>query len=120
MDGRAHLPGESVSRLYLADLGFAPPRLQVPFPAPRGGKYWIDFGLDDVKAWGEFDGTGKYFDPEMLKGDSSREALRKEKDREDWIRGRSQWRFARWGSPHIGCAKSLGSHLAKFGITPVA
>lgn len=120
MDGRAHLPGESTSRLYLADLGFAPPRLQVPFPAPHGATYWIDFGLDDVKAWGEFDGTGKYFDPEMLKGDSSREALRKEKDREDWIRGRSQWRFARWGSPHISSAASLGSHLAMFGITPVS
>jgi hypothetical protein len=119
MDGRAHLPGESISRVYLADLGFAAPRLQVPFPAPRGGTYWIDFGLDDVRAWGEFDGTGKYFDPAMLKGDSSREALRKEKDREDWIRGRSQWRLARWGSAHIASAKSLGSHLAKFGITPL-
>lgn len=30
-DGRAQLPGESVSRLYLDDLGFARPRLQVPF-----------------------------------------------------------------------------------------
>ena len=62
-DGRAQLPGESVSRLYLDDLGFAPPRLQVPFPGPRGEEYLIDFGLDDMGVWGEFDGVGKYFDP---------------------------------------------------------
>lgn len=117
-DGRAQLPGESTSRLYLADLGFAPPRLQVPFEGPAGATYWIDFALEDVQAWGEFDGLGKYFDPQMLRGATTREALRDEKDREDWIRGRSQWRFARWGSAHIGTADSLGSRLASFGIIP--
>ena len=117
-DGRAELPGESVSRLYLVDLGFSPPRLQVPFAGPAGRIYRIDFGLDDVQTWGEFDGVGKYFDPQMLRERSSREALRAEKEREDWIRGRSQWRFARWGSQHISSAAALGSRLRSFGITP--
>lgn len=117
-DGKAQLPGESISRLYLTDLGFRRPRLQVPFGGPRGVTYRIDFGLDDVRAWGEFDGTGKYFDPVMLRSGSSREALLAEKEREDWIRGRSQWRFARWGSPHISSAAALGTRLRSFGITP--
>ncbi|WP_139230931.1 hypothetical protein [Microbacterium sp. cf046] len=117
-EGRAQLPGESTSRLYLADLGFARPRLQVPFPGPNGAVYRIDFGLDDVRAWGEFDGMGKYLDTEMLGTTSSRKALQDEKEREDWIRGRSQWRFARWGSAHIATARALGSRLASFGIAP--
>ena len=56
-DGRAQLPGESVSRIRLAELGFARPRLQVAVPGPDGrGLYFVDFGLDDVHAFGEFDG----------------------------------------------------------------
>lgn len=117
-DGRAQLPGESVSRLHLVDLGFAPPRLQVPIPGPSGEPWAVDFGLDDVSAWGEFDGVGKYTDPAMLRGKSSQEALLAEKFREDWIRGRSQRKFARWGNPHIATARALGDRLAAFHIYP--
>ncbi|WP_159500216.1 hypothetical protein [Microbacterium sp. 18062] len=117
-DGQAQLPGESVSRLYLADLGFAPPRLQVPFRGPRGERFEIDFGLEDVPAWGEFDGVGKYFDPAMLGTRTTREAFVREKEREDWIRGRSKRPFARWGMPHIDTALTLGRRLAAFGVVP--
>ncbi|WP_109209077.1 MULTISPECIES: type IV toxin-antitoxin system AbiEi family antitoxin domain-containing protein [Microbacterium] len=117
-DGRAHLPGESVSRLYLDDLGFAAPRLQVPFEGPGGRRYEIDFGLDDVDAWGEFDGEGKYSDPAMLRGRTSREVFIREKEREDWIRGHSGRSFVRWGSPHITSAEALRRRLADFHIAP--
>jgi hypothetical protein len=117
-DGRAQLPGESVSRLHLVDLGFAVPRLQVPFPGPKGEPWAIDFGLDDVGAWGEFDGVGKYTDPSMLQGRSSQDAVLAEKFREDWIRGRSQRKFGRWGNPHIASARTLGERLAAFHIYP--
>lgn len=117
-DGRAQRPGESVSRLYLADLGFAPPRLQVPFAGPRGEAWSIDFGLDDADAWGEFDGKGKYTDPAMLRGRTAEEVVLAEKYREDWIRGRSNRRFGRWGMPHIDSAAALGRRLAKFQILP--
>ena len=115
-DGRAQLPGESVSRLYLDDLGFAPPRLQVPFPGPRGTTYAVDFGLDDAGAWGEFDGTGKYFDPAMLRARTTREAFLREKEREDWIRGRSGRPLVRWGTPHIHSAVALRRRLAAFHV----
>lgn len=115
-DGRAQLPGESVSRLYLDDLGFAPPRLQVPIPGPRGTTFEVDFGLDDVGVWGEFDGTGKYFDPAMLGGQTTREAFLREKEREDWIRGRSGRLLVRWGSAHIQSAAALRRRLAAFHV----
>lgn len=117
-DGRAQLPGETISRLYLLQLGFAPPRLRVAVPSPSGGSYFIDFGLDDVGAWGEFDGVGKYLDP-AIRGDSDMErTLLDEKMREDWIRGTTQRPFARWGSAHIQSAVTLGERLAAFHIFP--
>jgi hypothetical protein len=117
-DGRADGPLESVSRLYLIDLGFAAPRLQVPFPGPKGEEWEIDLGLADVGAWGEVDGLGKYQAPEMLQGRTTADVVLAEKMREDWIRGRSQWKFARWGAKHVVTAQSLQSRLAQFHIHP--
>jgi hypothetical protein len=117
-DGRAHLPGESVSRLRLLDLGFAPPSLQVPVAAPHGGTFWIDFGLDDVGAWGEFDGRVKYGELADAEGRSALDVLDREKRREDWIRGTTNRRFARWGWNDIQDAATLGRRLHAFGITP--
>lgn len=117
-DGRAHLPGESVSRLQLARLGFATPQLQVPIPAPRGRRYFVDFGMADVEAFGEFDGKDKYLDEAMRRGIPLEQVLLEEKRREDWIRGTTQWRFARWGDEHIGTPDALRRRLAVFGIHP--
>ena len=117
-DGRSHLPGESVSRLYLHDLGFAPPRLQVPISGPNGVDYLVDFGLDDVDAWGEFDGAGKYIDDDKTGGRSPLEVLKAEKQRQDWIHGRTGRRFVRWGNEHLRDAATLGARLAEFHIRP--
>ncbi|MBB3156785.1 hypothetical protein FHS07_000469 [Microbacterium proteolyticum] len=117
-DGRAQLPGESVSRMRLRDLGFAPPSLQVPVAAPHGGTYWIDFGLDDVDAWGEFDGKAKYHELAEADGRSAFEVVDREKRREDWIRGTTNRRFARWGWDDLRDAATLGRRLHAFGITP--
>ncbi|MFS0793191.1 hypothetical protein [Microbacterium sp. 1P10AE] len=117
-DGRAQLPGESLSRLRLLDLGFAPPSLQVPVAGPRGSTFWVDFGLDDVNAWGEFDGRAKYRGLASAAGRTPHRVIDDEKRREDWIRGTTQRRFARWGWEHVGDAATLGRRLAAFGITP--
>lgn len=117
-DGRAQLPGESISRLRLLDLGFATPSLQVPVPGPRGVTYWIDFGLDDVGAWGEFDGKTKYRELPAAAGQDSWDVLEREKRREDWIRGTTQRRLARWGWHDIRDARTLGRRLTAFGIEP--
>lgn len=117
-DGRSQLPGESLSRLRLLDLGFAPPSLQVPVAGPRGNTYWIDFGLDDVGAWGEFDGMLKYRGLATDAGKHAQSVVEEEKRREDWIRGTTQRRFARWGWEHLTDAVTLGRRLSAFGITP--
>ena len=117
-DGRAQLPGESVSRLHLHRLGFAAPDLQVPVDGPRGTRYFVDFGLADVRSFGEFDGKTKYLDEALRSGRTLEQVLLAEKQREDWIRGRTQWRFARWGSEHIGSPAALAARLATFHITP--
>ena len=120
-DGRAQLPGESVSRVRLAELGFRRPRLQVAVPAPRGqADYIVDFGLDDVGAFGEFDGRIKYEDGRILVERSADEVFDREKQREDWIRGTTGRRVVRWGWPHIRTAATLADRLAAFGIRPLA
>ncbi|MFK3678279.1 hypothetical protein ACI2IP_11130 [Microbacterium sp. NPDC090218] len=117
-DGRAQLPGESVSRVQLHRLGFAAPELQVPVDGPDGSRYFVDFGLADVRSFGEFDGKTKYLDEALRSGRTLEQVLLAEKQREDWIRGRTQWRFARWGSEHIATPAALAARLAAFHITP--
>ncbi len=99
-------------------LGFAVPRLQVALPAPDGGSYFVDFGLDDVNAWGEYDGEGKYLDPHLRGEATSAQVLLEEKRREDWIRGTTNRRFPRWGKAAIASASSLGIRLAAFHVRP--
>lgn len=120
-DARAHLPGESISRLYLRHIGFAPPRLQVPIDGPRGTRYFADFGLDDAGVWGEFDGRAKYLDPAVRGTDVDVEAaLLAEKEREDWIRGTTGRRVVRWGGQDIRDAGTLRARLAAFRVFPRA
>lgn len=117
-DGRADGPGESVSRLQLHRLGFEAPELQVPIVGPRGSRYFVDFGFRRIRAFGEFDGTSKYVDEALRAGKPLEEVLLAEKQREDWIRGTTQWRLARWGSAHISTPDALARRLASFNILP--
>lgn len=117
-DGRAQLPGESISRIRLMELGFTRVDLQVQVAGPSGQQYHVDFGLDDVKAWGEFDGEQKYRDEAMRSGLTLEEVLLREKQREDWIRGVTQRPFARWKWAHLRSADTLARRLASFGIRP--
>jgi GNAT superfamily N-acetyltransferase len=115
-DGRAQRPGESISRLYLHWLGFAPPRLQVPVPGPGGRTWWLDFGLDDIPVWGEFDGERKYLDPTMLAGKTAGRAVLDEKWREDYIRGSTRRAVLRWGDAHISTPAALARRLTEFAV----
>ncbi|MBB2976603.1 hypothetical protein FHX49_002182 [Microbacterium endophyticum] len=116
-DGRAQLPGESVSRVQLARLGFVNVRLQVPVAAPGGGSYYLDFELGK-EAFGEFDGKDKYLDEAMRSGRTIEQVLLAEKSREDWIRGATQRKFARWGHEHIRTPQDLAQRLSSFHIFP--
>lgn len=114
-DGRADGPGESVSRVHLHRLGFARPRLQVRIPHARG--HWdVDFGLDDVGVWGEFDGEGKYTDPAKRGDATPLDVVLAEKRREDEIRGLTRRSILRWGWSHIASPAILRQRLAGFGV----
>ncbi|HZU92483.1 MAG TPA: hypothetical protein VFF85_02595 [Microbacterium sp.] len=71
-----------------------------------------------IRAFGEFDGKGKYLDAALREGKSLDQILLEEKQREDWIRGTTHWRLGRWETPHIETANALGIRLAAFGIAP--
>jgi hypothetical protein len=97
-------------------------RVHMTTASPRrisdGRPYFVDFGLADVCSFGEFDGRTKYLDEALRSGRTVEQVLLAEKQREDWIRGRTQWRFARCGSEHIVTPAALAARLAAFHITP--
>lgn len=115
-DGRAQLPGESVSRVHLRTLGFSRYDLQVPVTGSTGEQYWLDFAFPRSRTFGEFDGEGKYTDPNQRIADSAHQVVMDEKRREDDVRGVTGWGFARWGHSHIRTADDLGARLAAFGV----
>ncbi|MFB7893098.1 hypothetical protein ACFC1I_12925 [Microbacterium sp. NPDC056044] len=117
-DGRAQLPGESISRIRLREIGFRVIELQVAVPGRGIHPYYVDFGLDEANAFGEFDGAIKYVDGKILDGRTSSQVFDEEKQREDWIRGTTQRRIARWGWPHLATAADLRTRLEAFSIRP--
>lgn len=116
-DGRAESTGESISRIHLARLGFRHVELQVPVSIP-GGTAWMDMALPGQRTFGEFDGKSKYLDEELRSGLSIEQIVLREKQREDLVRGVTQWRFVRWTDEHIDSSASLGRRLAAFGVRP--
>lgn len=117
-DGRAELPGESVSRLQLHRIGFRDISLQVPVAGPRGTDFFVDIALAEVKTFFEFDGEVKYRDAALRGGRSAESVVLDEKRREDWIRGTTQWRLCRSGFGDIRTPEVLAARLAAFGVHP--
>lgn len=116
-DGRAQLPGESVSRWRLRQLGYRDVLLQVHVRCP-GEEFWMDFGFQRARCFGEFDGAGKYLDPDMTAGRSTSAILLAEKRREDLVRGVTGWRMARWGHDDIRTPDALAARLMAFRVPP--
>lgn len=119
-DGRAQLPGESVSRLHLHRIGFTGLELQPHVVGSEGDHYWMDFGFPRNRVFGEFDGQGKYLDPAVRGMRRVEDAVLAEKRREDDVRGVTGWRFARWEDRHIRTPDALSNRLQAFGVRPPA
>ena len=81
VDPMAGSPGESVLRLRWLDLGLPRPRCQVRIPAPNGGYYLLDMGLEDRRFAAEYDG-------EEFHGEEHRED---DEARREWARDVLDW-----------------------------
>lgn len=111
--------GESLSRGQMVLLGVPMPELQARFPrGDRPGDDVVDFDWPELDAFGEFDGEGKYFAPELTDGRTPQQVLWDEKAREDRIR-RHRRRGARWGWSDAMSRHRLGQILARAGIQPL-
>lgn len=115
-DGRAQSVGESVSRLRFVQLGFRVPGLQVRIDGPGGVSYFVD--IDAEYWWVEFDGNGKYLDPQLRGGRSADQVVVAEKKREDWIRAVSGRMTVHLADEHIATVEDCARRLAVYGISP--
>ena len=95
-DGRSATPGESLSRVRTHQLDFEARELQIHVSTWLG-EHDVDFGWESAALFGEFDGFGKYSREEYLKGETSAQAVVREKAREDAIRAKTKRAFVRWG-----------------------
>ena len=94
VDGRSDSPGESVSRVRIADFGLPAPQPQLPVMLPNGRTVYGDFGWPEFKTIGEFDGLVKY-EKLLRPGESAADVVVREKRREDMLRALG-WQIVRW------------------------
>jgi len=94
-DGRSDSAGESLSRVGIHVLGFPAPVLQHEFRDAEGSMF-ADFWWPEFNLIGEFDGVSKYLQNELLNGQSTADALMREKRRENRLRALGPT-VVRWG-----------------------
>lgn len=115
-DGRAQLPGESVSRLWMHQLGLPAPRLQHRVDLPGGARAFVDFAWPECGAWGEFDGVVKYSDSTMLAGRTPEQVIEDQAQRSRLIASVTGWSEVRWGFQQMPDLSSFAAHLRAEGL----
>lgn len=116
-DGRAQLPGESVSRLWMWQLGIPDPELQYRVDLGRGRFVFLDFAWPELRRWAEFDGEIKYTDPDMLNGLTADEVRQMQDLREQAVVRATGWRVDRWGFDRMPTIDVFAAHMADLGLT---
>ncbi|MCC2334641.1 hypothetical protein [Cellulomonas wangsupingiae] len=107
VDGRSESPGESLSRVRMAQWGLPAPVLQHEVRARHGFVGWVDFWWPELGVAGEFDGRVKY-------GTDAADVLWEEKLREDRLRAsglgvaRWTWSDAWAGDPMVARLRTAG------------
>lgn len=118
-DGRAMYPGESLSRVYMAELGFPAPELQYRVVDDLGLVAVVDFYWKDHALVGEFDGRGKYQKPEYTQGKTAAQVVIEEKNRENRIRATGR-DVARWEWKEATNPQLLLRELTRAGLPRVS
>ncbi len=113
--GLAMYPGESLSRVHMAQLGFPAPVLQHQIIDARGHVATVDFYWEDYQLVGEFDGRGKYMKPEYLMGRTPAQVVIDEKNRENRIRATGVG-VVRWEWPTAQSPEALARELTSAGL----
>lgn len=114
-DERAESVGESLSRAQMIELGQSVPVLQQEFYDDAGFIGRTDFWWPELRIAGEFDGEVKFGRELHPSDDDAREALWREKQREDRLR-RQVNGVVRWTWKEAMNRASLARLLAEFGI----
>ncbi|WP_156366369.1 hypothetical protein [Microbacterium sp. No. 7] len=115
-DGRAQLPGESISRLWMWQLGLPAPELQYRIELPDGRFALLDFAWPRLGRWAEFDGKSKYTDADILQGRTVDEVLAEQEIRESQVRAVTGWRCDRWGFDRMPTIDEFASYLRSLGL----
>lgn len=118
-DGLAMYPGESLSRVYIAELGFPAPELQYRVMDELGLVAVVDFYWKDHALVGEFDGRGKYQKPEYTQGKTAAQVVIEEKNRENRIRSTGR-NVARWEWKEATNPQLLLRELTRAGLPRVS
>ncbi|MDN5763543.1 MAG: hypothetical protein L0H41_14670, partial [Microlunatus sp.] len=111
-DARSESVGESYSRVRLHDLGLPAPTLQLEVFDRNG--YLIgraDFGWQEHRTLGEFDGRTKYGGLRRP-GESPEDVVHREKLREDALRDQG-WEIARWDSDDLRRPEVIAGRLRR-------
>ncbi|WP_394160203.1 hypothetical protein [Galactobacter valiniphilus] len=114
-DGRSESPGESASRAVMLRLGVEPPELQVELVLPSGRLVRPDYWWRKAGVAGEFDGRGKYLDPDLVAEGSAWEVLRQEKQRQAELLQVAN-AVVRWTSEDLQRPEVLRERLARAGV----
>ena len=109
-------PGESLSRVQIHRLGFAPPLLQSRVERVGGGSDYPDFEWE--RAYGEFDGFVKYSRNESTDGRAPADVVWNERRREDRLRMHGK-AVVRWTWEDAWNPPRLRSILMKAGVRQV-
>ena len=109
-DNRSESDGESRSRVILHKVGLALPTLQLPIGTALGDCR-VDFGWEEERVVGEFDGQVKY--GRLLRpGQDPGQAVFDEKRREDAIRDEN-WGVVRWTWSELASPLRLGRRVER-------
>ena len=117
VDGRAQLPGESISRLLMWELQLPAPELQLEVRLDAGLAY-LDFAWPRLRLFGEFDGEVKLIDPGFTRGRTRDEILASQAGRRQAVEEATSWRGLHWGWPEIQDAGTFWTSLQSQGWPP--
>ena len=117
-DGRSGSPHESVSRLWMWELGAPTPELQYRVELPDGRYALLDFAWPTLAKWGESDGQIKYTDPRLLAGRTPHEVLELQERRQAAVELATKWTCHRWGSAALTDLPEFAQYLRAAGLLP--